>query len=348
MEEQVFNYIQKHQMLPAGSRVLVALSGGCDSVCLLRFLKEYAEKWQILLSAVHIHHGIRGEEADRDAAFCEKLCEELEIPFFLYRFDVPGFAKKEHLSLEEAGRKVRYQAFELYATQWRADKIALAHHRSDMAETFLFHLARGSSITGLGSIRPVRGKLIRPLLCVERAQIADYVKKKGWDYLDDSTNDEELYTRNKLRLRVLPFFQREINAKSVEHIARAGEELQEIDDYLRAETEKLAAVCLKTEQGEVLLAQELSKAPALLGKRLILQAVELVSGSRRDFGSVHAEAVWALFEKPAGRQQNLPGALVAIRERAGVRIAKKTKAGAAVFFQRSFWSENNSFGEPTA
>ena len=168
MREKVRAFMEQYHMVTAGERVLLGLSGGADSVCLFHLLRELQEPLGFSLLAVHVNHNLRGAEAGRDAAFAENLCREYDVPFYLYSCPVEKIAKEKHLSTEEAGRAARQEVFAACAKEQRAVKIALAHHQDDVAETMLHHLARGTSLAGLASLRPVRGNVIRPLLCVGR------------------------------------------------------------------------------------------------------------------------------------------------------------------------------------
>ena len=157
-------------MLQPGDRVVAGISGGADSVCLLFLLLAYAKKVPITLAVVHINHGIRSE-AGEDASFVENLCRRLEIPFYLRKVDVRALAAKQKCSEEDAGRRARYEAFSQVAEELSANKIAVAHNANDCSETMLFHLFRGTGVRGLAGILPVRGKIIRPLLCLERKEV---------------------------------------------------------------------------------------------------------------------------------------------------------------------------------
>ena len=161
MREKVRAFMEKYHMVTAGERVLLGLSGGADSVCLFHLLRELQEPLGFSLLAVHVNHNLRGAEAGRDAAFAENLCREYDVPFYLYSCPVEKIAKEKHLSTEEAGRAARQEVFAACAKEQRAVKIALAHHQDDVAETMLHHLARGTSLAGLASLRPVRGNVIR-------------------------------------------------------------------------------------------------------------------------------------------------------------------------------------------
>ncbi len=263
MEEKVYGYIEQHRMLQSGDRVLAGVSGGADSVCLLFLLARYREKIPFDLAVVHVNHGIR-PDAGEDAAYVKELCGRLRLPFFPVNADVPGLARAEGISEEEAGRRARYEAFEKYAGEWGGRgldmegagegpgiKLALAHHMGDRAETFLFHLFRGTGSRGLGSIQPVRehggGKLtvIRPLLCLERREIEEYLEERGISYRTDSTNQEDGYARNRIRHHVLPWAEQEICRGAVRHISEAADRLSEIEEYLTAQTALARESCVR-------------------------------------------------------------------------------------------------------
>ncbi len=190
--------------------VLVGLSGGADSVALAHFVKQLSVKKQLPVYACHVHHGLR-EMADRDAAFAKKTAKELEIPFILKKVNVKALAKKENLSVEHAARKARYQALSEAAEKCGCKKIALAHHLDDNAETFLLNVLRGTKAKGLLGI-PVKralGKLeiIRPFMCITRAEVDAYIKEHKLSFINDETNFEQTYTRNWVRGTLLPLLE---------------------------------------------------------------------------------------------------------------------------------------------
>ena len=213
MEQKVFETIEQYGMLCQGDTVAVGVSGGKDSVALLHMLCALRQTYALKLCAVHIHHGIRGAAADADAQFVKNLCRELDVAFRCFHYDVPALAKSRGISEETCGRNVRYEAFESIG----ADKIATAHTLSDSVETMLFHLARGSGSKGLCGIPPVRGNIIRPLIACTSDEVLAYLEKNGFAYCEDVTNLSEEYSRNFIRLSLIPLFQK-INP-SFEHTA---------------------------------------------------------------------------------------------------------------------------------
>ena len=236
--DKIYRYIEQNNMLTDCERVVVGLSGGADSVCLLMVLKGYIERrhLQTELCAVHVNHGIRQEAGD-DEEFARALCERMGVEFMAYHIDAAGLAKQLGMSVEEAGRKERYRIFN-EACKGRNARIAVAHHMNDQAETVLMNLSRGTSLKGIGGIRPVRDNIIRPLLSVTRAEVEEVLKDFNQPYVTDATNLCNDYTRNSLRNVVIPYMTEKVNAHTVENIADAAEELQKNFDFIEAEAKK--------------------------------------------------------------------------------------------------------------
>lgn len=240
--EKIMKYVDQHALLSPGDRIVVGLSGGADSVCLLLILQVISGKMPLSLCAVHVEHGIRGQEALEDTAFCRQLCETRGIPFREVHCDVPGMARREGLSLEEAGRKARYETFARVREEWGGTKIAVAHHREDQAETLLLHLFRGTHLAGMQGMRPRQGVIIRPLLDVSRKEIEAWLCAQGVFWRTDSTNLTDDYARNRVRHRILPEA-RQINAAATAHLAEACDAIGEVMDYMEAEAERLYRLC---------------------------------------------------------------------------------------------------------
>ncbi len=323
--EKIFQTIEHYGMILPGMRILAGVSGGADSVCLLYALKEYRRRVPFSLKAVHVEHGIRGEESLEDARWVEALCREWEIPCRVVRRSVEQLAKEEKLSLEEAGRKARYDAFEEERLAWQADRTAVAHNRNDQAETVLFRLARGSGLTGLCGIRPVQGKIIRPLLFLSREEIEGILTERKIGWRTDRTNQETAYTRNRIRLEILPALEEQVNERACEHIASAAFRFQEIWEYLRAQAQKAEQDCVLRKKGkggeEVLLRLDaFSLQPALIQKELLRRCLEMGTAGLKDVGSVHMEGLRKLAASPCGKQMTLPGGRLALREKEFLRF----------------------------
>ena len=177
-EEKVFSYLEKYRMVQPGDKLILGVSGGADSVCLLFLSLEYRRRMDFEMAVVHVNHGLRGEEAGEDARYVEALCREKGICCYPVQGDVAGLAASERCSVEDAGRRLRYRAFYQAMEELGGTKIAVAHNAGDRAETMLLHLFRGSGLRGLCGMEPVRGRIIRPLLCLEREEIEAYLQEQ--------------------------------------------------------------------------------------------------------------------------------------------------------------------------
>ncbi len=338
MLKKVRDYMREHEMIAPGDAVIVALSGGADSVCLLTVLKQLATP-EFLLRAVHVHHGIRGAEADRDEAFAQKLCESLSVPLCVAYCHVPAYAAEHGLSEEEAGRILRYQVLEKEAGKWEQElpagsrvKIALAHHRDDNAETILHHLLRGSGLTGLAGIRPVQGRRIRPLLCVGREEIRAYLEAGHISWCEDSTNQSPDYTRNRIRSQVLPLLKTAVNEQAEEHILQAGQIIGQADAYLRQQAEEIwqEAVCGREEDLAAIPLTAFARQPEILKTYLIRHMLDQLHPGWKDIGSRHFTAIAELAGKPVGSRLDLPGGLMARTGYETLEIVRKTEREVSV------------------
>ena len=338
MLKKVRDYMREHEMTAPGDAVIVARSGGADSVCLLTVLKQLATP-EFLLRAVHVHHGIRGAEADRDEAFAQKLCESLSVPLCVAYCHVPAYAAEHGLSEEEAGRILRYQVLEKEAGKWEQElpagsrvKIALAHHRDDNAETILHHLLRGSGLTGLAGIRPVQGRRIRPLLCVGREEIRAYLEAGHISWCEDSTNQSPDYTRNRIRSQVLPLLKTAVNEQAEEHILQAGQIIGQADAYLRQQAEEIwqEAVCGREEDLAAIPLTAFARQPEILKTYLIRHMLDQLHPGWKDIGSRHFTAIAELAGKPVGSRLDLPGGLIARTGYETLEIVRKTKREVSV------------------
>ena len=307
----MFAYIEKYRMIEAGSQAVAGVSGGADSVCLLFLLMEYQKRVPFSLRAVHVNHHVRGEEAVRDQEFTRRLCESLGVPLDLYDYDVPRMAETDHLSCEEAGREARRRAFYRTACRWeRPDqvRIALAHHENDQAETVLHNLVRGAGLAGLAGIRPVHrtgsGMYIRPLLCISREETENYLIQRGIPWVTDSTNEEEVYTRNKIRREILPALM-QINSGAVKNIAAAAGRVLEAEDYLSELTKKAVEKYTAKEGSVWILSRDLFEEPMLLQKRVVKNVLEAAAGKKKDLSSAHMEAVLELAKGRTGASASL-------------------------------------------
>ncbi len=363
-DKDVFNYIEENSMLSPGDGVIIGVSGGADSVCLLRLLIEYRDKLAdkcscqrneaLCIRVIHINHMIRGKEADRDQSFVEEICRNMDIEYTVHSKDIPAMAKETGLTEEEAGRQFRYECFEDEA--WKLEqelhhiyeftsgknrpdflqkkahfvRIAVAHNKNDLAETVIYNMVRGSSLTGLAGIKPVRGRIIRPLLDSSRVDIEGYLAEIGQDYVTDSTNLVDEYTRNKIRLSIMPVLN-EINEGAVDHIVEiAGDlsrlardteseinELLNSADYIsRKKNVRMETVKKWGDEGREIEKEvcdsisipidRLKEMRSFAAGEVILISMENVCGRRKDITRKHINSIFALTEKDTGKHVDLP------------------------------------------
>ena len=325
--KRIEKFIQKYHMLTCGDKVIAGVSGGADSVCLFLMLLELREKIGFDLIAVHVHHGLRGEAADQDQRFVEALCEQHRIPLEIFRVNLESIAKKRKQSLEEAGRMVRREAFDSVCQKYGGNKIALAHHQNDNAETLLWNLSRGTGLDGLGGIRPVNGKFIRPLLCMNRKEIEEYLSKRKQSYCIDETNAGTDYTRNKLRHLVLPILEEQVNSAAVRHMNETMEQIWELQEYMQEQVEAAYQECVQEHSEKACWIQiqqnSFETFPELIKKMVIRKGMEQVGGKKRDLSHKHVDVMMELMNKQVGRTLDLPYEMHAKRNYEGIRLEKR-------------------------
>lgn len=313
IREQVSAYIRQLHMIRPGDKVILGLSGGADSVCLFELLMSLREEMVFTIEAVHVNHMLR-ETAERDEVFVRQLCEKNDIPLHVLRKDVALLAKQKAISPEEAGREVRYTFFNEVAEKTGADRIATAHHANDRAETVLFHLGRGTGVDGLCGIRPIRDKIIRPLLCLGREEIEQYLSLLGREYMTDETNADNTYSRNRIRNEILPMLE-EVCPGAMSHIAATGELMSQVSDYLKYQTEEAVSQCVDREHFKdgclVLFCHRWKALHEYMQGEVIRICICMLAESKKDISKVHVEAVQKLAELQVGSKCDLPYGIVA-------------------------------------
>lgn len=324
MLKKVKEYAARWDMIKETDKIVVGVSGGADSICLLFVLLELQQEIPFELIAVHVNHGIRGEDAKRDELYVQNLCRKYQIPCVTYHENVELIAKNRKQSTEEAGRDVRRACFQEVMKQMAGTKIALAHHQNDNAETFFMNLARGTGIKGMGGIRPVSGEFIRPLLCVSRNEIEAYLAEKQIVYCMDQTNTTDDYTRNRIRNRVIPYLEAEVNANVVSHVNETMEQLQQVWKLLEAQTKEAVQMCTeKREEAFVVMENAFLKVPQVLQPFVLRDVLVKVTGKEKDIESAHLKQIQELFAKQAGKKIDLPYNAEAKRVYEGICIQTK-------------------------
>lgn len=297
----------------SGKKICVALSGGVDSVTLLHILRARRIADGFSLCAVHCEHGIRGEESVADGKFARQLCAAWDIPFYYFSEDCIALAKAEKTSLETAARNFRYQSFQRVIQEGKADYIATAHHKDDAAETVLFRLARGTSLSGVRGLKPQNGVYLRPLLDKTKTEIIQYARENGLEWREDRTNAETDAVRNKLRLEVLPSLEKAV-AGAAGNLVRFAELAEEDDEALYSFA---AALLKKREDGSFFVAFS-DKKP--LFRRAALLALKGL-GVEKDYTLIHLDSVWRLQFSERGAAVDLPKGVRAQREKEGISFA---------------------------
>ena len=310
----VRRYIDRLQLVPPGARVLVALSGGADSVAMVFVLRELQTAGVLTLAGVaHLNHQLRGAQADADEAFCAALAGRLALPFRSERIDVAALARLRRRSLEDAARTARYGFLSGAAVALAADVIAVAHTRDDQAETFLLRLVRGAGARGLGGIRPRVGNVVRPLLDVPRENLRAYLRALDETFREDGSNADLTVPRNRIRHELLPYLRQHFSARVTDVLAREAASAQQDEQYLEAGARELAASMVSgPETGSLVLnAAALTAAPSALATRIARAALERGAGDR-PVSYDHICGLLRLAAQAADGSLSLPGQ-VAVR-----------------------------------
>ncbi len=320
MKNQVLETIQKYNLIKDGDKIVVAVSGGPDSICLLDILKNLQKERCIMTSSqntspnicfeiivAHVNHQIR-EEANKDEQYVKNYCKKNGIEFFSKSIDVEKLAHTNKIGTEEAGRLVRYQFFNEILEKTNATKIAIAHNKNDKIETIFLHMLRGSGIDGLKGIDPKRENIIRPLIECERTQIEKYCEENQLHPRIDKTNFENIYNRNKIRNIVIPYIQKEFNPNIIKTIDRLSDIVAEEEEYLDKQTKKVYQELL-LEQNENQIIIDLKKfnlQETVIKARLIRYIIKRLFGSSQSIEKIHIQDIIKLCEKNIGNKYLTP------------------------------------------
>ena len=322
LHQRVRRTLDRHALCPPGSAVLVGISGGSDSVALLFVLRDLAENGRFTIAGLaHLNHGLR-PTADRDEEFCREVAERLRLRIVVQKEDVKGYARGRNLSVEDAGRRIRYDFLEQAADALGADRIAVGHTQDDQAETFLLKLIRGAGLTGLAGIRPRRGRVIRPLLDVSREDLRSYLIEHGERWIEDESNEDLGNPRNRIRHKVMGELNCAAGGSVRAPIARAAGLIREDAEWLDEVSNRLyLTVAEPSADGVTIEAAALLREPPPLQRRVLLRALRAVSDGR-EVGLDHVEAAMTALMKstggadfPGGRLELRRGKLVLIQQK---------------------------------
>ncbi len=318
IDYSVLQCVQKtvieHNMLKAGDRVLAAVSGGADSVCMLHVLDRLKKELNIEIFCAHLNHGLRGAAADNDEEFVSELCRKMKIKFYSKKVNVAELAAENKQTVEEAGRNARYDFFAELCREYKLNKIATAHNKNDNAETVLMRIIRGTGTDGLGGIPYVRdGVVIRPVLNVSRGDIEEYCRVNALKFCTDATNADNDYTRNKIRNELIPYLAKEFNPEITDSLARLAENVGTDARFIGGYAERLYdRLCspLPGKKPVSLHIESLQMIERAIAVRVVrLAAAKAVEGLRLE--KKHIDDIMALMEKQTGASVDLPGGLCA-------------------------------------
>ncbi len=319
MQERVASFIEEQSLLRRGEKILVGVSGGPDSMVLLDLLRRLAPRWRLELCVAHLHHGLRAGDADLDLKFVREHCRKNGIMFRSKRTNVRALAKRERLSIEEAARKARYSFLERVAEQEGIDKVALGHHADDQVETFLMRLLRGSGGKGLGGMAPLGrvGKLtvIRPLLRTWRPEILSYAKSNRVPYRTDKSNRDPRFLRNKVRLRLAKYLEKEYNPNVKEVLRRSAEILRDEHTFLKDRVVQLFPKVARRKGSKVIISLKRFNAqpPAVRSELIKLALARLEPAATVGYRDLNA--MLDLAKKRKGYKVHfIPGGLMAVSE----------------------------------
>lgn len=338
MKVNVESFNREHHLLEEGDRVLVAFSGGADSLAMLHLLEDLAKDHGFFLGVCHVNHMLRGEASDADAAFAKRTAAALGRPFHSVKVDVAAYARDHGLSLEAAGRACRYAYFKEVMVKEGYDKCCLAHNLNDQAETLLLHLFRGAGLTGLAAMEVRRGPFVRPILFMERKDILQVLEEKGLVPREDATNQENMFRRNRLRNEVLPYLEEHFQPELPKLLARTAASLRRDLDYLEEEARRLLKRhgTIEAEPGGIRLTlpPAVFQLHAAMVRRVVLAALEEVKGNRLDLEEAHVEAVIALAKGGTGKQVDIKDGIRAENDYGHIRLRHGGGAAEGAVAQR--------------
>ncbi len=325
--DKVSDLVNKTRLIDRGGRILVGVSGGPDSMCLLHLLLKFEKSHGIRVFVAHLNHGFR-EEAAGEASFVQEICRDWKVPFYGARINVPLYKKRYGLSSQEAARLARYRFYEVAAAYFNVYKVALGHHRDDQVETVLLNILYGSGLDGLGGMKAARRwrnlYVIRPLLEVSRDEIELYCEKESVPYITDRSNLESLYRRNKIRRELLPYLEKEFNPRIKDSLSRLTNLLSADRDFMESVTIKYFKALARISKGRVYLETDAFKRlPLSLKRRIVRKSYRISVKSCQNLGTQHVERLINLgVSGKTGKEVPLPGGGMAYKTSRGLVVKK--------------------------
>lgn len=312
MKEKVLKFIREQSLINIGDNVLVALSGGPDSVCLLHILCSLRDELKIKIGAAHVNHMLRGNDAILDEEFTKEICSGLKVEYYCKRVDIDIISKKNNISHELAGREERYKFFDEISKKHKFDKIAIAHNLNDNAETVLMRMMRGTGLDGLTGIKSKRDNIIiRPILCLNRQEIEHYIKINSIKSCLDKTNLEREYSRNKVRLDVIPYIKENFNEDIIDALNRMSYLLNIDNDYIEIKVSEMFEKYVTYKNGDLIISKDIFCEHKAIISRVIKKSVMIVSNSVVNFEYKHISEVENLAKYQTGKKIDLPNGIYA-------------------------------------
>lgn len=314
LEEKVLETINKYHLIEENDHIVLGVSGGPDSTCLFHIFLELQKQINFTFVVCHINHKIR-EEADLDEQYVEEMCKINNIPFYVERVKVTDMAKKQKIGTEEMGRKVRYEFFNNILKKENANKIATAHTKNDLSETVLMNLLRGTGLSGLKGIEPKReDKYIRPLIECEKQEIDEYCKENNLEPRIDKTNFENIYTRNKIRNKLIPYLKEEFNPSIIESLARMSEIISNEDKYIESLTKRhFEEIIIDKSQTEISLdLKKFNNLDLVIKNRIVLYTITTLFGWSAGIEKKHIEDIIKLCGNNIGNKYLIPNKKIKI------------------------------------
>ena len=313
MKYKVKNTIEKYNLINENDKVLIGVSGGPDSISLLNILHELGYN----ICTAHINHGIR-ENADNDEKFVKEFCEKRNIPCFIKKVKLKEI--ESDMTTEELGRKIRYDFFDEIVKQENCTKIATAHNANDNAETVLMNMIRGTGLSGLKGIDILRDKIIRPLLEITRREIEEYCQSENLNPCHDESNDQTIYTRNKIRLELIPYIEKNINSNIVNNINRMAEIISSEEEYIKRQVNiAYEDTLIAEEEGRTVCnLKKFNQYDNVIQKRLIIKYITKALGNAKDIERVHIEDILKLCKNNVGGKYLTPNKYIKVAVNKGI------------------------------
>ena len=308
MEEKVLKTIKKYELIKSGDNIVLGISGGPDSICMLYILNSLKKDLNFNIYVAHINHMLR-ENAKLDEEYVKNTCEKLNIPVYIKHIKIKEIAEKEKRGIEETGRKVRYEFFEEILRKTNSNKIATAHNLNDSIETIILNIIRGTGISGLAGIEPIReNKFIRPLIECERKEIEEYCKLNKLEPRIDESNYENKYNRNKIRNICIPYLQKELNSNVIKNISRLSEIANEEQKYIEKNVEKsFNKICIENTENKIILDLKMFvKEELVIKRRLILYTINKLIGATINIEKINIDDIIKLCERNIGNKFLIP------------------------------------------